>query len=228
MTREPAGAVTPGSTVGGTRGHRPVRGAGRPAAARRTARADRRRGQAGRRPAPRGAGRDRRGDPRGPAGAGLRGHRHPGAERRGGQDRRGRRVLLEGARPDRLHPQRRHRRRRRRRHHRPRRASSPRPGCAGCAGSPCRRPCWAWWTRRSAARPASTPPRARTSSAPSTRPPGCCATWPPWTRCRSHDYVSGLAEIIKAGFIADPVDPGADRGRPGGARAAPAGRTPPS
>ena len=31
-----------------------------------------------------------------------------------------------------------------------------------------------------------------------------------------HDYVSGLAEIIKAGFIADPVDPRPDRGRPGG------------
>ena len=53
------------------------------------------------------------------AAPGLRGHRRPAAQRRGGQDRRGRRLLLEGARPDRLHPHRRDRRRRRRRHHRP-------------------------------------------------------------------------------------------------------------
>ena len=52
-------------------------------------------------------------------------------------------------------------------------ASSPRPGCAGCRSCRCRRRCSAWSTPRSAARPASTPPRARTWSARSTRRPRC-------------------------------------------------------
>ena len=51
-------------------------------------------------------------------------------------------------------------------------ASSPRPGCAASAWCTCRRRCWAWSTRRSVARPASTPAAARTSSAASTRPAG--------------------------------------------------------
>ena len=63
-------------------------------------------------------------------------------------------------------------------------ASSPRPGCAACAGSPCPPRCSAWSTRPSAARPASTPPRARTSSGAFHPPPGCCATSPRWTRSR--------------------------------------------
>ena len=57
----------------------------------------------------------------------------PGARRRGGQGRRGRRLLLVGARPGRLHP---HRRRRRRSAAAPPPtwpASSRRPGCAACA-----------------------------------------------------------------------------------------------
>lgn len=99
------------------RGHRPVRGTDRPAAPGRTAHAHRHPGQARRGPAPRGTRRDRRGGPPGPRGPGLRGHRDPAAQRGGGQDRRGRGLLLEGARPDRLHPHRRHRRHRRRRHH---------------------------------------------------------------------------------------------------------------
>ena len=53
-------------------------------------------------------------------------------------------------------------------------------GCAGSRSCRCRRPCSAWSTRPSAARPASTPPRARTSSARSTRPRACSATS---TRC---------------------------------------------
>ena len=69
--------------------------------------------------------------------------------------------------------------------------SSPRPGCAACGSCRCRPRCSAWSTPRSAARPASTPPRARTWSAPSTRRPACCATWPRWRRCRAADLVSG-------------------------------------
>ena len=73
-------------------------------------------------------------------------------------------------------------------------ASSRPPGCAGWRWCTCRRPCWRWSTRPSGARPASTPPRARTSSAPSTSRPGCSATstcsrpcpgptsWPGWPR----------------------------------------------
>ena len=38
------------------------------------------------------------------------------------------------------------------------------------------------------------------------------------------EYVSGLAEVIKAGFIADPVDPGPDRVRPGRRPRGPAAR----
>ena len=100
-------------------------------------------------------------------------------------------------------------------------ASSPRPGCAASGSCTCRRRCSAWSTRPSAARPASTPPRARTSSAPSTRRPACCATWRRSTTLPRNDYVSGLAEVVKCGFIADPAildlieaDPEA-AGRPG-------------
>ena len=42
------------------------------------------------------------------------------------------------------------------------------------------------------------------------------------------EYVSGLAEVIKAGFIADPVDPRPGRGRPGGRRGPARPRTPAS
>ena len=73
----------------------------------------------------------------------------------------------------------------------------------GVPSSRCRRRCSAWSTRRSAARPRSTSRRARTWSARSTRPPGCSPTWRPWRPCRGQDYVAGLAEVVKAGFIAD-------------------------
>ena len=100
-------------------------------------------------------------------------------------------------------------------------ASSPRPGCAACGSSRCRRPCSAWSTRRSAARPASTPPPARTWSARSTRRPACCATSTCCATLPAAELVNGLAEVVKAGFIADPAildlveaDP-AERRRPG-------------
>ena len=92
--------------------------------------------------------------------------------------------------------------------------SSRRPGCAACRWCTCRPRCSAWSTRRSAARPASTPPRARTWSARSTRRPGCCATCDALATLPRADLVSGLAEVVKAGFIADPRDPRARRGRP--------------
>ena len=84
-------------------------------------------------------------------------------------------------------------------------ASSRPPGCAGWPWCTCRRPCSPWSTPRSGARPASTRPRARTSSAPSTSRPGCSATSTSWPPCRAADFVAGLAEVVKAGFIADPV-----------------------
>ena len=83
-------------------------------------------------------------------------------------------------------------------------ASSPRRGCAASGSCRCRRRCSRWSTRPSAARRGSTPPRARTSSAPSTSRPGCCATSTSWRPCPRADLVAGLAEVVKAGFIADP------------------------
>ena len=154
---------------------------------------------------PRGARRDRRGDPRGPRRAGLRGPRHRDAGRRGGQDSpRSRRSAgrcsgrpgspaptpsspSAAARPPTWA------------------ASSPPPGCAGSGSCTCRPRCSAWSTRRSAARPASTPPRARTWSAPSTSRPACCATWPRSATLPRNELVSGLAEVVKCGFIADPA-----------------------
>ena len=53
--------------------------------------------------------------------------------------------------------------------------SSRPPGCAGSGSSTSRRRSWPWWTRRSGERLASTPPRARTSSAPSMSRWACSA-----------------------------------------------------
>ena len=114
-------------------------------------------------------------------------------------------ALWARARAGRLHPHRRRRRGRRRHGHRPRRLRRGHRGCAGCASSRCRRPCSAWSTRPSAARPASTPPRARTSSVPSIRRPGCSATSTSLATLPEADLVAGLAEVVKCGFIADPV-----------------------
>ena len=138
-------------------------------------------------------------------GARVRGVHRRGPGRRGGQDRAGRRrSCWQVARPGRLHALRRDRRRRRRCDDRPRRvrrrdlaARDPRGAGADDAAR-------AWSTRPSAARPASTPPRARTSSAPSTRRPGVLCDLAALESMPRHDFVAGLAEVVKCGFIADP------------------------
>ena len=126
--------------------------------------------------------------------------RRRGARRRGGQDRRGRRCAVGRCSAGRLHPH----RRRGRRSAAARRptwpASSPRPGCAASPSSTCRRRCSAWSTPRSAARPASTRPRARTWSARSIRRAGVlCDLDVAASRCPRQDFVAGLAEVVKAG-----------------------------
>jgi 3-dehydroquinate synthase len=72
----------------------------------------------------------------------------------------------------------------------------------------------AWSTPRWAARPASTPPRARTSSAPSTPRPGWCATSTPGhpaaRRAVARDGRGRQARVHRR-----PAHPGAHRGRPG-------------
>ena len=88
-------------------------------------------------------------------------HPHP-PRRRGAQDDRAGRPGLRHVPvgPDRaLHPPARPGRRRRRRPDRLRRRHR---SSAACRSSRCRRRCWPWWTPRSAARPASTTPSART------------------------------------------------------------------
>ena len=136
----------------------------------------------------------------------LRGVRGGGARRRGGQDRaRSRRscgrVLGQAG----FTRTRRRRRRRRGRVDRPRRLRRGDLAARRARSCTCRPRCSAWSTRRSAARPASTPPRARTSSARSTRRPGCCATSTTLETLPRNDFVAGLAEVVKCGFIADPV-----------------------
>ena len=133
--------------------------AARGARARQRRRRDRRRRERGRDPRCRGAARARRSGhrmPRGPTRRAREGDRGAGAALARAADRQGRHD----------------RRPRRRLHHRSRRDSPRRPTCAACPGWRCRRRSSARSTRRSAARPLSTCPEARTSSARSTGPPG--------------------------------------------------------
>ena len=137
--------------------------------------------------------------------AGLRGAgRSPVPDGERAKTRRGRRVLLGRARRGRLHPLRRRGDGRRRRDHRRRRLRGRDLAARRAGRARARRRCSAWSTRRSAARPGSTPGPARTWSAPSTSPPACCAT----SRCCDTlpraELVAGLAEVVKCGFIADP------------------------
>ena len=78
-------------------------------------------------------------------------------------------------------------------------ASSRPPGCAGWRWCTCRRPCWRWSTPPSGARPASTPPRARTSWARSTSPPGVVCDLDVLATLPRADLVAGLAEVDQGG-----------------------------
>ena len=65
--------------------------------------------------------------------------------------------------------------------------------------------CSAWSTRRSAARPGSTPMRARTSSARSISRAAVLVDLATLETLPRNEIVAGMAEIVKAGFIADPM-----------------------
>ena len=95
-------------------------------------------------------------------------------------------------------------------------ASSPRPGCAGCGWSPCRPRCSAWSTPRSAARPGSTPPRARTWSAASTSRSGCSATSTCWRSLPAADLRRRAGRGGQVRLHRRPRDPRPGRVRPGG------------
>ncbi len=84
--------------------------------------------------------------------------------------------------------------------------ASPRPpGCAASRSCTCPPRCSPWSTRPSAARPGSTPRPARIWSArfisrsPSLADLATLETLP------RNEIVAGMAEVVKAGFIADPV-----------------------
>ena len=80
--------------------------------------------------------------------------------------------------------------------------ASPPPSTTGASPwSTCPPPCSARSTPPSAARPASTCPRARTWSAPSGSRPRCSATPTRWPPCRPREYRSGLGEMAKYAFL---------------------------
>ena len=121
------------------------------------------------------------------------------AERRGGEDARRRRAPLERARdrPGRL--DRGLRRRIDDRCRRVRRRDLPARRSLGCRADDARR---AWSTPRSAARPGSTPRRARTSSAPSTSRSRSSSIRASSRRCRDEERQAGMAEVVKTGLLA--------------------------
>ena len=96
------------------------------------------------------------------------------------------------------------------------RASAPRPTSAGCRSCSCRRPWSRRWTRPTAARPASTCPRARTTPAPTTSPPPCFADPSVLATLPPEELAAGWAEVIKTALIAgDPLWEQVRRGEPG-------------
>ena len=99
------------------------------------------------------------------------------------------------------HPRRRGRRRRRRDGHRRRRVRRRRAATAACRSCTCPPRCSAWSTPPSAARPASTCPRARTWSARSGSRPACSATSTRWPRCRRASGAAGDGEMAKYHFL---------------------------
>ena len=95
-------------------------------------------------------------------------------------------------------------------------ASSPPPGCAGSGWSPCRPRCWPWSTPRSGARPASTQPEGKNLVGAFYEPVGVLCDLDALTGLSAAELRSGMAEVVKCGFIADPeiltlveADPGA-------------------
>ena len=81
--------------------------------------------------------------------------------------------------------------------------ASARPSTsAECRWSRCRRR----WSPRSirptAARPGSTCPRRRTTSAPTTCRPPCSPTRRRWRRCRASELAAGFVEVLKTALIA--------------------------
>ncbi len=89
--------------------------------------------------------------------------------------------------------------------HRRRRALLRPPGCAASTSCTCPPPCSAWSMPQWAARPGSTPTPARIWSAPSISRPAVLVDLATLETLPRNEIVAGMAEIVKAGFIADPV-----------------------
>ncbi len=141
-----------------------------------------------------------------------------GPRRGGGQDRRGRGRAVGALGQAGVHP---HRRRRRASAVAPSPtspASSRPPGCAGWPWCTCRRRCSRWSTRRSGARPASTPPRARTWSARSTSRPGVLCDLDALATLPAARLRRRAGRGRQGGLHRRPGDPRPRRGRPGGGR----------
>ncbi len=172
----------------------------------------------------------RRGRPRGPRRAGLRGARGRGAGRRGrARTCRSRPTSGTSSARSALTRVGRRRRGRRRGDHRPRRLRRPPPGCAGSAWCTCRPRCSAWSTRRSAARPAINTAAGKNLVGAFHPPAGVL--------CDLDRARDGAAARLRrragrgrsrCGFTARPADPRAGRGRPAGRDVAGRARTPAS
>ncbi len=79
----------------------------------------------------------------------------------------------------------------------------PRFTCAG-SRSRCAPPrCCPWWMRQLAARPPLTWAPGRIWWAPSTSPGPWWRSWHFWRPSRARERIAGLAEVVKAGLIAD-------------------------
>ena len=83
--------------------------------------------------------------------------------------------------------------------------SWPPPGCAGCAWCTCRPRCWPWSTPRSAARPGSTPRPGKNLVGAFHEPSAVLVDLAVLDTLPAAEIVAGSAEIVKTGFIADPV-----------------------
>ena len=97
-------------------------------------------------------------------------------------------------------------------------ASWPPPGCAASRWCTCPPRCWPWSTRPSAARPASTPPRARTSSAPSTSRAGVLCDLGALETLPRNEFVSRAGRGGQVRLHRRPGDPRPGRGDPAAPR----------